>query len=100
MTSSISPPFLSLHIRETRAYQRTCIDVGYEGFFNREIIGEVLSLPAPVSPFFSYFLLDKPAGLRPPNYLCGIELQTKKISANNSINIAYAPIEYKLLFYR
>ena len=42
-------------------------------------------------PFFSYFLLDKPGGPGAPKWLCGIELQTKKISANNSINIAYAP---------
>ena len=51
-------------------------------------------------PFFSYFLLDKPGGPGAPKWLCGIELQTKKISTNNSINIAYASNEYKLLFYR
>ena len=101
MTSSIPLPFLP-HIRESRAYRRTYTDVGYEGFFNREIIGESVKPPRSftVIPFFSYFLLDKPGGPGAPKWLCGIELQTKKISANNSINIAYASKEHKFLFYK
>ena len=52
-----SPP-LFLHIRESRAYRRTYTDVGYEGFFHREIIGESVKPPRSftVIPFFLFFL--------------------------------------------
>jgi len=101
MTSSIPLPFLP-HIRESRAYRRTYTDVGYEGFFNREIIGESVKPPRSftVIPFFLIFYLTaRRAAGRRNVWLCK-ELQTKKISANNSINIAYAPIEHKFLFYK
>ena len=85
----ISPPFF-LHIRGTRAYRRTYTDVGYEGFFNREIIGESVKPPRSLQclPFFLIFSLTSRAAENSRNYLRGHELQTKKISANNYINIA------------
>lgn len=57
------------------------------------------SIPLPFS-YFSYFLLDKPGGPGAPKWLCGIELQTKKISANNISQNPYASNEHKFLFYK
>ena len=100
MTSSIPLPF-SYTLGGTRAYRRTYTDVGYEGFFNREIIG-LCKPPRSLQclPFFLIFYLTARRAAGRPNMWIGKELQTKKISANNSINIAYASNEYKLLFYR
>jgi len=52
-----SSPLFFLHIRESRAYRRTYTDVGYEGFFNREIIGESVKPPRSLAviPFFLLF---------------------------------------------
>ena len=52
-------------------------------------------------PFFLIFYLTAQArGQNPRKYGQAIELQRKKISANNNAIISYSLKEYKFLFYR
>jgi hypothetical protein len=97
----VPPPFFP-HIRESRAYRRTYTDVGYEGFFNREIIGESVKPPRSLAviPFFYCFLLDKPGAHAERKYGACIDLRPKENVLEKKIKKRKASNEYKFWYYK